>query len=130
MRHECNPCQITLRLRSKPWCCPGNTVRHVRWVPGYKSGKPVDLYEPLSEGLPPEDTLNEVQLFEKGVVAYQHRNFDEAQRIINALHEKDPHQLYWSYLNRIEGFIKSPPPDNWGGAERRQQLPVNKLLTK
>ena len=69
-------------------------------------------------------------LFEKGVYAYQHQDFTEAHRIINTLHDEKPSQLYWSYLNRIEGYIKSPPPENWEGAERRQQLPVNKLLTK
>ena len=92
--------------------------------------EPVDLYEPLLEGLPPDDILNEIQLFEKGIHAYHHRDFHEAHSIINTLFEKNPKQLYWSYLNRIEGFLKSPPPQHWEGVERRQQLPVNKLLTK
>ena len=90
----------------------------------------VDLYEPLSKGSPSQDILNKVKVFEKGITAYQHQNFHEAYQIIEALHKKHPTQLYQSYLDRIKGFIKSPPPAQWEGAERRHLLPVNKLLSK
>ena len=90
----------------------------------------VDLYEPLSEGSPPDDILNQVKIFEKGIKAYQHQNFQEAYQIIGTLHKNDPSRLYQSYLDRIKGFIKSPPSAQWDGVERRSRLPVNKLLTK
>ncbi|MCD4719169.1 MAG: hypothetical protein K8S13_04820 [Desulfobacula sp.] len=74
--------------------------------------------------------MNNVKMFEKGIIAYQHQNFHDAYKIIDSLHKNDPTQLYQSYLDRIKGFIKSPPPAQWEGAERRHQLPVNKLLSK
>lgn len=90
----------------------------------------VDLYEPISEGLPSVDIINEVKTYENAVIAYQHQDFQKACHIIGKLHENNPTQLYQSYLDRINGFIKSPPSTQWKGVERRYQLPVNKLLTK
>ena len=90
----------------------------------------VDIFEPLLEGPPPEDILNEVKTFEKGIKAYQDQNFQEAYHIIKPLHKNHPIQLYQSYLDRIKIFIKSPPAAHWDGAERRSRLPVNRLSTK
>ncbi len=92
--------------------------------------EPVDLYEPLSIGNPPDDVLQEVQTFRKGVDAYQEQNFEKAQQIISKLNQSKPQKLYQSYLDRIRAFMESPPPEEWNGAERRNYLPVNKLTTK
>ena len=90
----------------------------------------VNIYEPLSKGSPPEDILNEVKTFEKGIKAYQYQNFHKAYRIIKALHKNHPSQLYQSYIDRIKDCLESLPSDQWNGSERRNGLPVNKLSTK
>ena len=90
----------------------------------------VDLYEPLSKGLPANNLIEEVKVFERGISEYQHQNFQEALMIIEKLYNNNPNQLYQSYLDRINGFIQSPPSVEWNGSERRSQLPANKLLTK
>ena len=90
----------------------------------------INIYEPLIKGLPPNELLNEVKTFEKGIKAYQHQNFQAAYNILKSLHKNHPIQLYQSYLDRIKSYIESPPSEQWNGAERRSRLPVNKLLTK
>lgn len=92
--------------------------------------QPVDIYEPLINGTPPESTVKETELFEKGVAAFQNMEFEQAKDCIQKLFDSNPRQLYDSYLTRIDGFLKTPPPEGWNGAERRTFLPVNKLLTK
>ncbi len=90
----------------------------------------VNIYEPLSKGSPPMDILNEVNTFEKGIKAYQHQDFHTAYYMIKTLYKNNPIQLYQSYLDRINGYLKSPPSDQWDGSERRNRLPVNKLSKK
>jgi adenylate cyclase len=91
---------------------------------------PVNLFEPLFEGPPPAHIAEEVDLFEKGVAAYQHQQFKQALTIFTSLLNQFPCRLYESYIDRINGFIASPPPDGWSGTERRERLPATKLTTK
>lgn len=90
----------------------------------------VDVYEPLTEGTPSTELVHEVKLFENGIKAYQSMDFQKAWYIMDTLHKNYPCRLYRSYLDRIEGFMKSPPPEGWKGAERRRQLPANKMTDK
>ncbi|MCM2283441.1 MAG: adenylate/guanylate cyclase domain-containing protein [Desulfobacula sp.] len=92
--------------------------------------EPVDLYEPLVEGHPPEELSKEVKLFENGISAYQTMDFEKADHIMALLNKNRPCLLYQSYMDRIYGFMKAPPPDSWNGIERRGQLIVNRLFTK
>ncbi|OGQ93822.1 MAG: hypothetical protein A3J85_01805 [Desulfobacula sp. RIFOXYA12_FULL_46_16] len=92
--------------------------------------EPVDLYEPLVEGRPPEELYKEVKLFEKGINAYQTMDFEKADHIMTLLNKNLPCLLYQSYMDRISGFMKSLPPDSWNGIERRDQLSANKLFSK
>lgn len=92
--------------------------------------EPVDLYEPLVEGCPPEELYKEVKLFENGISAYQSMDFERAGHIMALLNKNRPCLLYQSYMDRISGFMKSLPPDSWNGIERRGQLSANKLFTK
>ena len=90
----------------------------------------VDLYEPLVEGKLSDERCNEIKAFENGIKAYQRMDFQKAAHIIGILNKNNPCLLYQSYLDRISGFIKYPPPDLWTGVERRHQLPANKLSVK
>ncbi len=92
--------------------------------------EPVNLYEPLYEGQPPEHITDEMEQFEKGVNAYQNQEFKLAIKLFNSLQDLFPCRLYESYIDRINGFIASPPPESWTGIERREHLPATKLTTK
>ncbi|MCF6245830.1 MAG: adenylate/guanylate cyclase domain-containing protein [Desulfobacula sp.] len=90
----------------------------------------LDLFEPLTNGIPDAELIKKVEQFEKGVTAYQNQNFKTAKTIMETLYQNEPDRLYQSYLDRINAFIASPPPSEWIGTERRTTLPVNKLTTK
>ncbi len=92
--------------------------------------EPVDLFEPISKSMPPDNILNDVKFFEDGVKAYQQQDFKKAFNIMEALFNKNPTRLYQSYMDRIQGFLDFPPSAEWNGVERRSQLPVNILKTK
>lgn len=93
--------------------------------------QPEDLYEPLCRGLPSQEIIDEVRLFEKGVVAFQQADFKPAKNIFEQLVRTTPCRLYLSYLDRIDGYLKRSVPPNWDGVERRERLPVvNRLTTK
>ena len=92
---------------------------------------PVDLYEPLCKGLPSAQMQQETLEFEKGVRAYQNQEFKAALQMICALHSKNPTRLYQSYIDRIKGFMISPPSSSqWTGTERRSKLPITRLTSK
>nr|WP_321399718.1 adenylate/guanylate cyclase domain-containing protein [uncultured Desulfobacter sp.] len=93
--------------------------------------QPEDLYEPVCKGLPSKEFLNEIQIFEQGVEAFQQADFQRAKKIFSQLDQANPCQLYLSYLDRINGYLQSSVPADWDGAERRARLPVvNRLTSK
>jgi len=93
--------------------------------------QPEDLYEPVCKGMPPKEFLNEIQIFEQGVEAFQQADFQRAKPIFSQLDQATPCQLYQSYLDRIDGYLQGSVPRDWDGAERRARLPVvNRLTSK
>lgn len=77
--------------------------------------KSIRIFEPLCEGIPPQDLIDEVVAFEAAVYFYKRMDFVEAGRIVKALNEAKPSRLYMVYLERIAGFISEPPPETWDG---------------
>ncbi len=84
---------------------------------------PVSIYEPLVEGEGDESLIEEVNIFESAAIDYQARNFQSAYDLIQGLYRKNPTRLYAIYMHRAKAFMKSPPPEDWDGVERRPQLP-------
>jgi adenylate cyclase len=77
---------------------------------------PIKIFEPLMEGNPDNTLKEEIDLFEQALDFYQSQNFEQAYRIMEELHNVNPHRLYRLYLERIESFIETPPPEDWDGA--------------
>ena len=75
--------------------------------------KPVKIYEPLAES--GGETSVENDLFEQAFHHYQARRFVEAKTILTRLQRESPSRLYDLYLQRVTGFIASPPPPDWDG---------------
>ena len=93
--------------------------------------QPEDLYEPVCKGMPSKEFLNEIQIFEQGVEAFQQADFQRAKTIFSQLDQTNPCQLYLSYLDRINGYLQGSVPADWDGTERRARLPVvNRLTSK
>jgi adenylate cyclase len=83
----------------------------------------VNIYEPLVEGTPDSALIKEVEIFESAVADYRDQKFDRAREVIASLYRNNPLRLYAIYLHRIDNYLKSPPPNDWDGVERRLQLP-------
>jgi adenylate cyclase len=83
----------------------------------------VNIYEPLVEGTPDSALIKEVEIFESAVADYRDQKFDSAREVIASLYRNNPLRLYAIYLHRIDNYLKSPPPNDWDGVERRLQLP-------
>jgi adenylate cyclase len=77
--------------------------------------KPVALYQPLLEGQPDPLLAADVEAFAEAVELYRSRRFEESLVILAALNEKSPEKIYDLYLERVQNFLKCPPPENWDG---------------
>ncbi len=76
---------------------------------------PVNIYEPLCEGIPHPDLLQKMTDFEKGIAAYQQQDFENAGKIFKSLNDDQPRKLFSLYLERVEAYKVSPPPADWDG---------------
>ncbi|HON63244.1 MAG TPA: adenylate/guanylate cyclase domain-containing protein, partial [Deltaproteobacteria bacterium] len=76
---------------------------------------PIEIFEPLVEGEPDPALKAEVELFEEALKHYAQKDFPAALKIITRLQAKKPSPLYRLYLNRIQQFCITPPPDDWNG---------------
>lgn len=105
----------------------GEATRHA--VPEYEyreldrvrvkgKDKPVAIYEPL--GLLENVTKSvrqDLKRFNLGLKHYRAQHWDEAEREIFALSQKEPdRKIYTIYLDRIMHFRNEPPPENWDGS--------------
>jgi adenylate cyclase len=85
--------------------------------------KAVNIFEPLVEGTPDSALVKEVEVFENAMADYRNQEFAKAQEVIAELYRSNPLRLYAIYLHRINTYLKSPPPNDWDGVERRLHLP-------
>lgn len=93
-------------------CCPIDRIR----VKG--KNEPVDVFEPLCLY---QDATNvqrhRVEVFERALAAYRHREFEQAEQGLRDLRLAEPDgerdKLICCYLDRITEFNASPPPHEW-----------------
>jgi len=64
----------------------------------------------------PENTKNLLEHYNKGIDLYFKRDFKSAlqefQRALELVPEDNPSKLY---VERCEGYIENPPPEDWDG---------------
>jgi adenylate cyclase len=79
--------------------------------------EPITIYEPLErldagEG----DQLEQLQIWRDALTHYRQYAWPAARELIARLAENSPETLlYKIYLQRIDGFLITPPPDDWDG---------------
>lgn len=96
--------------------CPDISFMRVDRVRVKGKALPVAIYEPLGITAElPADRLASAQAFEAALEDYQARRWDEAERRLLALRERQAHKLYDVYLERIAHFRENPPPEDWDG---------------
>lgn len=96
--------------------CPDISFMLVDRVRVKGKAQPVAIYEPLGITAElPADRLASAQAFEAALEDYQARRWDEAERRLLALRERQAHKLYEVYLERIAHFREHPPPEDWDG---------------
>jgi adenylate cyclase len=79
---------------------------------------PVSIYEPLGllENVD-KSIRQDLKRFHLGLKHYRSQHWDEAEREIFALHQRDPNRkIYTIYLDRIMKFRNEPPSADWDGA--------------
>jgi adenylate cyclase len=79
--------------------------------------KPIGIYEPvaLEEEITDEE-LTELDLSANAIMAYRNQEWLSAQNLFQELCGSAPNRkLYSIYLERIDDFIKYPPPTDWDG---------------
>jgi adenylate cyclase len=77
--------------------------------------EPVALFEPLTEGPPPAERRLELERFEAALGLYRSRDFTACRDTLQALQADSPQTLYALYLERLELFLRRPPPEDWDG---------------
>lgn len=78
-------------------------------------GRPVAIYQPLCEGEPSMEVIEQYKRFEQGIRSYQELNFTQAREIFLSLRQGEQGAICDLYLRRIEAFIQHPPPSDWDG---------------
>ena len=77
--------------------------------------EPVALFEPLTEGTPPVERRLELERYEAALGLYRSRDFAACRDAFHALQTDHPQTLHALYLDRVELFLKRPPPPDWDG---------------
>ncbi|MGQ9686189.1 MAG: CHASE2 domain-containing protein [Thiobacillaceae bacterium] len=96
--------------------CPDISFMFVDRVRVKGKAQPVSIYEPL--GVTAElsaDRLAAAQAFEAAVHDYHERRWDEAEKRLLDLRQRQALKLYDVYLTRIAHFRDHPPPEDWDG---------------
>ena len=74
------------------------------------------IYELICEGMPDPATHAELDRFAEALADYHDRQFPKAYDKFSALNQTHPMMLYAMYMDRIETYMKVPPPEDWDGA--------------
>lgn len=79
--------------------------------------EPLAIFQPLGlEGEVSLADLDEAQRFEKALLCYRKKDWENSQAMLQALLHSHPEKLLYSlYLERISSFIDHPPPEDWNG---------------
>ncbi|MDX8384562.1 MAG: adenylate/guanylate cyclase domain-containing protein, partial [Ghiorsea sp.] len=79
--------------------------------------QPVDLYEPLAERNDiSDDELQACRAYEKAWSMMLHKRYKDAAKLMAQLYASNPEDgLYEVMLNRMKGFVRNPPADDWDG---------------
>ncbi len=77
---------------------------------------PVTIYEPICEGEPHPAVRHEVETFEEAMAHYRNKEFKQAEEILLGLKKLEERKLYELYLERIDHFKETPPPEDWDGS--------------
>ena len=79
--------------------------------------KPIGIYEPVAlEQEITDAELSELQKSEQAISAYRNQDWEHARLLLQELLEVSPERkLYSIYLERIDDFMKNPPPPDWDG---------------
>jgi len=80
---------------------------------------PLRLYELLEiKSDAPQAMLDMVKAWEGGFEAYENRNFESAKKTFAEIYQGDGEDATAKlYVERCEGFIVSPPPQEWDGVD-------------
>jgi adenylate cyclase len=77
--------------------------------------EPVALFEPLAEGPLPAEQEAEASRFGAALEHYRRRDFEACRDALTALQADQPQTLYALYLDRVQLFLRQPPPPDWDG---------------
>lgn len=78
--------------------------------------EPVSIYEPVGPLTELDDaTRDALEKWEAVLAAYNHQQWDEADRLLRHLQSRDDRPLYRLYAERIAHFRAEPPPAGWDG---------------
>ncbi len=80
--------------------------------------RPVTIYEPLGllENVD-KKVRQDLKRFHLGLKHYRAQHWDEAEREIFSLSQRDPERkIYTEYLDRIQHFRNNPPAADWDGS--------------
>lgn len=91
------------------------TCRFVDLVRVKGKNKPVEIYEPITEGEGSLSLQNEIKQFEQALDLYRQRAFKQSLRLIQQLQMSNPTPLYKLYISRINYFQQNPPSSEWDG---------------
>lgn len=79
--------------------------------------QPVDLYQPM--GLRSEVTQTQIQesrAYEQAWSLMMHGQYEDALQAMAVLYANNPEcGLYEVMLNRLKGYMQTPPPNDWSG---------------
>ena len=103
--------QYTREAIGEGFCCK---LLDLVQVKGKKTA--TKIYELVCEGTPDPATQTELDRFAEALADYHSRKFHRAYEKFSALNQTRSMTLYTMYMDRIETYMKTPPPDDWDGA--------------
>jgi len=109
--------EIIITEHTKAELAPGFIFRKLDCVTVKGKKEPMCIYEVLGFAGNVSDREKQFALgYEAALEAYFERQFKKAHTLVRNLETQKPNDLATKQLReRIEAFIKTPPPDNWNG---------------
>ncbi len=96
---------------------PGVIYRELDRVRVKGKLEPIGIYEPIGKkGEVPDKELDDIDRFHRALDKYRHQQWDEAERLLKQLIERDPkRKIYRLVLERVAELRVSPPDAKWDG---------------